>query len=362
MLRSPLLRYLTAPLTVALALLLELLLWPIMQQSRTPLFFIAVVASSWLGGVGVGLLATFLSLLVLNYFFTPPEYTLSFSFADSVRLAVFSLVALVVSRVTARHRRREQARAQLLAEAEAAREVEQRSKEQLAATTTEQLDRALAEAELLNRIAQAATGEANLDHILSAVLEHLNPLIAFTGGSIALVEKESLVIRAAWGPHAANALGQSLPRGRGRLWQVIETGEPFLVGDFEVTAYQPSTPLRSYLAVPLSWHGQSLGLLEIDSTEPHAFNQADLPLVQRVATLLSGPIEMARRYAEEVRALAVAEGAQKRLLIQYTLSVLLAESKHFNDASPWILKIVGERLGWEVGAIWCIDWDANVLR
>src|SRR5262245_52430311 len=62
------------------------------------------------------------------------------------------------------------------------------------------LDRSLAEAELLNDITVAAAGEEDLPRLLGAVLSRLRRVIRFTGGSIALIEGEDLVLRAAVGP------------------------------------------------------------------------------------------------------------------------------------------------------------------
>ncbi len=86
-------------------------------------------------------------------------------------------------------------------------------------------------AELLVEIAVATAGEADLDQILFATLDRLAELVPFTGGSIALIDGDDLVVKAAIGPFAEGALGTRLPRGRGRSWQVIETLEPSLVDD-----------------------------------------------------------------------------------------------------------------------------------
>src|SRR6476619_598330 len=93
------------------------------------------------------------------------------------------------------------------------------------------LDRSLAEAELLNDITVAAAGEGDLGRLLDAVLARLRGLVAFTGGSIALVEGEKLVVRAAVGPFAGEALGQRLERGPSRAWRVVETGQTFCSDD-----------------------------------------------------------------------------------------------------------------------------------
>src|SRR5690242_20470797 len=81
------------------------------------------------------------------------------------------------------------------------------------------LRRALAEAEILTAIAVTAAAEDDLGGILAAALNAIQGVIAFTGGSIAVVEEDALVIRAAVGLFAETAMGQSLPRGRGRSWE-----------------------------------------------------------------------------------------------------------------------------------------------
>jgi signal transduction histidine kinase len=163
------------------------------------------------------------------------------------------------------------------------------------------LDRALAEAELVNEIAAAANREADLERLLAGALEHLGRVISFTGASIALVEADDLVIQAALGPFAEQARGQRLPRGQGESWRVVETGQSFISGDVLAQGLKPTGGFRSFLAVPLGWRGRWFGMLEVDSTEPDAFDAADQRLMERVAATLSGQIELAVRYAAEVR-------------------------------------------------------------
>ena len=155
--------------------------------------------------------------------------------------------------------------------------------------------RALAEAELLNSIAVAASSEDDLAGILAAALNQLRHVIPFAGGSVAVVEGHDLVISAAVGPSAESALGRRQPRGRGRSWKVIEEGLPFISHDRAV--------------VPLLWRRQTFGLLEVDAVEPNPFGEDDVRLLQRVATAIAGPVQIARRHAAELQALAEAEAA-----------------------------------------------------
>ncbi|MEY2498967.1 MAG: hypothetical protein QOD12_2523 [Verrucomicrobiota bacterium] len=64
---------------------------------RTPLFFPAILLSTWFGGTGPGLFAVLLSTLSINYFFLEPKFAFSFGIHDIPHLAVFLFSALLVS-------------------------------------------------------------------------------------------------------------------------------------------------------------------------------------------------------------------------------------------------------------------------
>jgi signal transduction histidine kinase len=167
--------------------------------------------------------------------------------------------------------------------------------------------RSAATVQLVLDIATAAAGERELDQILHEALDRLGTVLPLTGGSIALVEDSDLVVRAAVGPFAAEALGQRLPRGGSRSWAVIETLEPCLIGDIQAAGLHPrgaeaALRMHSWLAVPLVRRGIGIGLLEIDSTERNAFDAADVELLATVARALGGSIELASRYEQETRA------------------------------------------------------------
>ncbi len=197
------------------------------------------------------------------------------------------------------------------------------------------LERRAGEAELLHSIALAAAGEDDINLILEAALAQLAGHLNFTGGSIALVEGDDLVIRAASGVFADTALNQRLARGRGTTWRVVTTGTPFLSNDLLADGLRPLSAddektVRSFLVVPLIWRGQPFGVLEVDSIRPNAFQESDIGLMQRVATLLSGPIELALRYAAEVqlrRDLDQARGRLEAIIEHAPMGVLFFDAR-----------------------------------
>jgi PAS domain S-box-containing protein len=83
---------------VVVALGLTKLLAPWLYPTVTPLFFVAVMVSAWVGGWEAGLLATVLSMLAIGYFWIEPRYSLQiFGIRTIVQLGLFAIAAGVIS-------------------------------------------------------------------------------------------------------------------------------------------------------------------------------------------------------------------------------------------------------------------------
>ena len=54
--------------------------------------------------------------------------------------------------------------------------------------------------------------------------------------------------------------------------------------------------------------------------------------------------------------------AEERLRVQHTVAQILAEAVTIEEAAPRILRAMGECLGWDVGALWRVDRQAEALR
>jgi signal transduction histidine kinase len=172
--------------------------------------------------------------------------------------------------------------------------------------------RSAATSRLIIEIAAAASAELDLDQILHEALDRLRSVISLTGGSIALVSGDELVIRAAIGPFADEAVGQSLRRGPSRSWSVVQTLRPYRSGDLirdgnRVAGKAAGTAVRSWMAVPIVRHGVGIGIVEVDSTEIDAFSAADEELLASVVGVLAGHVELAAHHEEQKRANALRE-------------------------------------------------------
>ena len=54
--------------------------------------------------------------------------------------------------------------------------------------------------------------------------------------------------------------------------------------------------------------------------------------------------------------------AEERLRVQHTVAQILAEAATIEEATPRILLAIGECLGWDVGVLWRVERDGEVLR
>lgn len=98
-------RYLIAISSVAAVFGLTILLTNFIQTDVSTLYLVAVMFSAWRGGLGAGLLATFLSVLIATYFFLPPVYSFSLKAEGVVELIVFALAAILVGSLSASRER-----------------------------------------------------------------------------------------------------------------------------------------------------------------------------------------------------------------------------------------------------------------
>jgi signal transduction histidine kinase len=89
-------RYSVAVASVVLALSINLLLNRL-EQIPSVVFLVAVLVSSWYGGLEGGLAATVLSTLTLDYFFIPDLYSLDFGAATWVWLVTYLGAAVLIN-------------------------------------------------------------------------------------------------------------------------------------------------------------------------------------------------------------------------------------------------------------------------
>jgi K+-sensing histidine kinase KdpD len=113
--------YVVLPLgSVAGATALTSVLWPYVQPSATPLFFLAVMASALYGGAVAGSVATAASTASIAFWFMAPALSFSIGSDDVFRLIAFGSAAVVTNSIAAARNRAEEQQRRLIAELRAA--------------------------------------------------------------------------------------------------------------------------------------------------------------------------------------------------------------------------------------------------
>jgi PAS domain S-box-containing protein len=78
---------------------------------------------------------------------------------------------------------------------------------------------------------------------------------------------------------------------------------------------------------------------------------------------LSGALQQGQQLKEDLRQRVIELGKVNRTLsLEYHLTRVLAESATLSEAAPPILRTICESAEWEVGALWEVDEDAQVIR
>jgi K+-sensing histidine kinase KdpD len=99
-----------------IATLITWVLWPFIQPSASPLFFLAVMVSALYGGVAAGMISTLLAAVATAYLFMTPQFSLAIDPSDIFRLIVFAAVALLTSWIALQWNRSNEEQRRLVAE------------------------------------------------------------------------------------------------------------------------------------------------------------------------------------------------------------------------------------------------------
>jgi len=171
---------------------------------------------------------------------------------------------------------------------------------------------------LLLRLARQVTARHDLDDVLAEVFRSLRPLVEFGGGSIQLLDSEGWIQMAASDPAAPqHVMAQRVPLGTSVAGRVILTEAPVYLPDIapgaEENGRRVSEGVRSYLGVPLVADGRAIGLLQVDSLEPDAWDDDDRAVFVTTAPIVAAAIQNARAHARAGLARLRTEAVEGRL-------------------------------------------------
>ena len=155
---------------------------------------------------------------------------------------------------------------------------------------------------LLLDLARDVTGARELTTVLDRTFAALRQVIDFTGGSVQLLDDTDHLRLAATDPPATpEALAMRVPLGQGVGGAIALTGEPRYLPDIAADAAvtderrrkSVSNGVRSWFGVPLITDGRVIGLLQIDSVEPDAWDEPDRFVVLAFTPIVAAAVQNA---------------------------------------------------------------------
>ena len=128
---------------------------------------------------------------------------------------------------------------------------------------------------------------SDLNASLRLISERARSLTRGTGAAIALAHHGSMMCRASVGS-SAPALGSRLDVNSGFSGECVRGGLPLRCDDAESDPRVDidrcrQLGIRSILAAPIQYQREIIGLLEVFSTAPFAFDEGDVAVVERLA-------------------------------------------------------------------------------
>lgn len=154
---------------------------------------------------------------------------------------------------------------------------------------------------LMARVSREIGPAVDLDQVLATVLRAMRSLVPSDRGVIALTQDDHLVV-AAMDPPPSTPATRISPEGI--TGSVLRTGESQRSGDLSTDPRVTSDvrdavvdlDVSSYLCVPLVCLGDIIGVIQVFSVEPDAYDDEAQMLLEGLATQVAGAIESARRY------------------------------------------------------------------
>jgi hypothetical protein len=127
----------------------------------------------------------------------------------------------------------------------------------------------------------------DLNAALTLIVNRACSITRGTGAAVALVHEDGMICRAVAGSTVPE-IGGKVNVSAGFTGECIQLGKPLRCDDAESdprvdTAASRQLGIRSILAAPVLYERETMGLLEIFSVQPYAFDDGDLAVVERLA-------------------------------------------------------------------------------
>ncbi len=150
----------------------------------------------------------------------------------------------------------------------------------------------------ISRVSRELAASLDLKRLLDVIHDESLRVMHADCGTIFLFDLEKL----AENPHIVLSVGCcSSEPGLSLLERsVLETGQPLVVADFNISGGRPPHKgVRSAMVVPITHQGQTAGLISLHGIRPSFFETSSLELIETLASQAAIAINNARQYQDE---------------------------------------------------------------
>src|SRR3990170_2262327 len=159
----------------------------------------------------------------------------------------------------------------------------------------------------LPEIARLATTARTWDELLETVVDRTRDVLHADVASLYLLDRDGAYLTLA----VTNGLDRfqigraRVPFGEGVTGRVAADRRPLVIPDVKadprflwVRGIDQRRFVASMLSVPLTWHDQIVGVLNVQTERPRTFSDEDVAQLGAIADLLAGIIEKGRQQSE----------------------------------------------------------------
>jgi PAS domain S-box-containing protein len=221
------------------------------------------------------------------------------------------------------------------------------------------LERRMEELLILHDVTSAASSSSNEDELIESVTKIIGETLYPNNCGVELVDEARGIIK----PHpsyrgiSAGKRRESLTLSEGIVGKVAVTGRTLRVGDVsrEPAYVEATLGVRSELCVPIQVHNQIIGVLNVESVQPAAFNEADERLLNTIAGTLATAMERLRLIKAERRRL-------QELTLLNTVASVSSQARSLDELIENTTRIIGESLYSDNFGFLLLDETNNYLR
>lgn len=214
----------------------------------------------------------------------------------------------------------------------------------------------------MTEVARAVVSILDIDDLLDEVVDLVTDHLGYSRVHLFLRVGDRLVFRSGSGVHSGRWALEKLSYGinsNGLIPRVARESQPLISGNVLQDEWYVVGPgvedTMSEMAVPLRIGPHTLGVFDIQSTEPQAFNEDDIALIQALADTVAIALRNASLFANETRRRMLSETLRE-------LSTVLASSLDLTSVLDGILVGLERVIDYTVGVILLHDNAQDIYQ